>query len=248
MVMKIKNATYNVIYPKVNNIRKEIFKLEEKLNGLFVQPFSLISIPDDAPAEIPRISANSRFGHSSLNISLNTAQYTVNYDENYNRDIDKCFEYMKKHVKEVFKSIASATSEDYLFTGLTLEILLDDINKEDPVDIITKRFYSIESPNKPFDISNRVTYVLEDKYYINISVSNIRSYKGMSPNSINQLIGLQQISNDICINLDINDRYAFNYKKYYKSSEKELDKILKLAYSILSDKICDYIEKGVLKL
>ena len=134
---------------------------------------------------------------------------------------------------------------EYLFSGLTINIVIDDI-LDNPIDIISKNFYQVESDKKPFDINNKVTYVFDEKYYINIQCSNIRSYESISSIGINPFANAKETSHLIGLTLDINDRYAFNYKEGYLSKSEEVEHIIDLSYSILSEKIDLYIKEGVL--
>lgn len=248
--MIIQNATYSIIYPKANNIRREIFSLEDNLGDLFAKPFALTPIPDEAPEEIPRISATSHHGHSTLNISLNTTQLIVNYDENYWTDREKCLSYIKKNVGQVYKAISKSNiaKSGFLFSGLLLNILFDDLDRKDPIDIIMKNFCKFKSTIKPYDISNKLTFVDNDKYYINIACSNVRTYEGITNSGIGSMANMKQVSHVIGVNLDINDRYAFNYNSGYMSNENQIDEIFKLANSMLNDKIVKFVKEGVLEL
>lgn len=243
--MIIQNATYNIIYPQSKNIRKDIFSLEENLKGLFLEPFSLIPVPEDAPPEIPRIQATSESGHSTLNISGNSAQISANYDSNYNKNIDLCLGYLSKRALKTFEGIKGSTNNEYLFSGLTVNIIFDELNDKDPINLIKSNFFNIKSEIKPFDINNKVTYILDDKYYLNITCSNIRSYEGLMLSELNTLANAKEVGHFIGVTLDINDRYAFNYKNGYRSNINELEKIINIAIRVLKEKIHKYILEGV---
>lgn len=245
--MRIQSATYNIVYPECKNIRREVFNLEDKLGGLFIKPFSLIPIPDDAPAEIPRIHATSNCGHSQLSMALNATQFTIQYDDEFRNDSNKCFDYIRERVYKIFDAISSSTNNEYLFSGLTVNVLIDDLI-DDPIDIMMKNFYKVQSNEKPFDINNKSTYVLNQKYYVNIEVNNMRQYENISALNINPFADTKQVSHVIGVTLDINDRYAFNYKKGYLSKSEEVESIIDISYSILCNKIERYIKEGVLEL
>lgn len=62
------------------------------------------------------------------------------------------------------------------------------------------------------------------------------------------MANMKQVSHVIGVNLDINDRYAFNYNSGYMSNENQIDEIFKLANSMLNDKIVKFVKEGVLEL
>lgn len=242
--MIIQNATYSIIYPKANNIRRDLFNLEDELEGIFVKPFALLPIPDEAPEEIPRIQATSKYGHSNLSVSLNTAQITVNFDENYAKNKDKCLEYITNRIYKIFNAIKTKVSDKCLFSGLTLNILFDDLKDENPIDIITNNLYKAKSDLKPYDINNKVTYVISEKYYINITCFNVRTYSGISNMEVNSLVNMKENSHILGVTLDINDRYAFNYKNGYETTASEIENIINISDSVLTEKINKYIKEG----
>lgn len=245
--MIIQSATYSIIYSKANDIRRKVFNLEDKLEGIFATPFALNPIPDDAPQEIPRIQATSKLGHSNLGISLNNTQFSVNFDENFNRNIDKCLKYIEERILKIYDALDDEVLKDCLFTGLTLNILFDQLNNEDPIELISNNLFNVKSNLKPFDINSKVTYAILDKYYVNISCSNVRNYSGSFVTNETPLCELNLDSHMIGINLDINDRYAFNFKERYRSNKDEINKIVKISESILKNKLEKYIKEGVLQ-
>lgn len=244
--MRIQSATYNIVYPECRNIRREVFTLEDKLDSLFVKPFSLIPIPDDAPAELPRIQATSNVGNSLLSISLNSAQLNIEYN-NIEYNNNDFLEDIRKCMYKVFDAISNSTNNKYLFSGLTLNIVVDDLNTN-PVDVLLNNFGQSNNNIKPFDITNKVAYVYNDQYYINIECSNFRKYRSPSSISINPFANAEEVAHLMLVTLDINDRYAFNYKDGYLSSSDEVENIINLTSSILSTKIERYIKEGVFEL
>lgn len=244
--MIIESATYSVIYSKANDIRRKIFTLEERLDDIFAKPFALMPIPDEAPEEIPRIQANSKLGHSNLAISLNSAQFSINFDEQFNRDKDKCLNYIKERIFKIYNALSSEIIDECLFSGLTLNILFDELDGEDPINLISKNLYNVKSNLSPFDINSKVTYTILDKYYINVTCFNVRNYTGDFSTQIGPLSNMRLDSHIIGITLDINDRYAFNYNNLYRSKEDEINKIIEISDSILGNNLEQYIKEGVL--
>lgn len=238
--MKITSATYSIICPQNKNIRRDIFNLEGKLEQLFATPFSLIPIPDDAPPEIPRIHASSKGGHSTLDISFNTIQITVNFDEAYWGDSIKCLCYLNDRVKQVAEAIGTTK---FLFSGLSLNIELDEI-KEDPVKMLSSNFCNVHTNIQPYDVNTKITYVIDEKYYINIQTSNLRKYVGVASQEVVSLSQMSQSEHIINVLLDINDRFAFNYTQGYTSGIEEMDNILALGNKFLNTILIDFITKG----
>lgn len=242
----IQNAIFSIIYPRINELRRKIFYLEDKLQDEFTKPFALTAIPDEAEPEIPRIAATSKFGHSNLTVALNTTQFIVQYDENYNRDINKCLSYIDKHIKKIYSVITEILDNQIFFSGLTVNLLIDELEGEDAIDTIIRNFCNSKFTTRPYDISNRVSFVISDKYYINISFSNVRLYKGIKGLEVTS--NLKDASNCISVNIDINDRYAFNCNNTYRSEINEVDSILELTKEMLNEKVERFIKEGEIEL
>lgn len=240
--MQIKNARYNMVYPKISNLRRKAFDIEEQLKDYFHQ-ITLIPIPDDAPEEIPRISTTSHHGHSQLNISLSNAQLATNYDEAYESDWSECLSYLRDRTNKVYATLENYIDHGYLFSGLTTEIIFNNESQGDPIELIKDKFLKLQSNLSPHDIEHKITFVIEERYYVNITFKNLRIYQGMTiPTS-----GIQKQQKDhhlLCI-LDVNDRYGFNYKENYTSSKKETEAIFEITESILRDKLKKMITEGV---
>ena len=56
--MDISTCTFSLYFQPIPNIRREAFEIEAKLDG-YMKPFQIHSVPDEAPFELPRISATT---------------------------------------------------------------------------------------------------------------------------------------------------------------------------------------------
>lgn len=245
--MLIQNTQFNVIYPKISDLRKRVFVLEDKIGSKFVTPFNLMAIPDEAPAEIPRITATSPNGHTTLQISMVNALLNTRFDNNFSGDWKKCVEYVSLRANDLYDSFGTIVANKFLFSGLTTEVLFEDID-HNPVDLIMKNLMSVKSKSKPYDLQGKITLVVDDNFYVNISFTNVRYMEGII--SAPDIPGkyLKETKHAIGVVVDINDRYGYNYNIDYVSPPNVLKKIVTIHNEILSEKLESFIREGIIDI
>jgi hypothetical protein len=236
----VRNTTFSIFYPPINNIREQIFKLETELSEYFVKPFNLIPIPNEAPPEFPRMTATSNHGYTNLNISINSTQIITNYDSNFSNDWAKCESYILDRANRIYDLLSPFFANRILFCGLTTDLLIEVSNKN-AVDKIKGSLFRLES-DKPYDLLGKVTFVKDEKYYLNYLIQNQRF-----PNPIG-IVGIPlkmlETDNFIELNIDVNDRYAFNYGNNYASSKEVFGEIIGITRKIVNEKIDKIINEG----
>ncbi|MEW4371758.1 hypothetical protein [Paenibacillus kandeliae] len=244
--MLIQKASFNTFFPKVNNIRKRAFDIEERLQDYYNQ-ISLNSLPDEAPDLIPRIQAHSKNGHSSIEISLTNAQVMVNYDEQFQNNSIECLNYLQERSYLLKSAINPHIEVGTLFSGISVEAMIEGVPA---LDIIKNRFMNYKSNADPYDLECKITYILEDKYYLNLVFKNIRFYEGIIPEGTQFLnfAELNERANVLGISVDINDRHAFNHDLSYRSTKFSEDYMFGLVHDLFANKLEKMIEEGVIDL
>jgi len=237
--MDIVQTTITLFYPTVSQIGRKIFKFEDMLSKYY-GPFQLLPVPEEAPEEIPRITAVSRNGHSQLIIAPSKLLFVTQYDDNFNRNWEKCLEYLNSGIDRLINILSDEISY-YSFSGLTTQLMFD--NYDQPLDALSK-FINLKSKPDPFDINIKLTFAIKDIHYANIAISNTRS---INPNELEPgcLINTNQ---RLGIILDVNDRYGFNFIKGYKSDAKALKNNIDITNEIVVNKLSMLIEEGVIEL
>ncbi len=239
--MQIQNSIFNVSFYRIENIKK-VFLENYKMFDEFNEP-SILPIPDNGPSEIPRIILESKNGHSQINISQDTVSLIIKYDNDYLDNWELCHDYIEKKQKVIGEFLDLNSNGKLKFSGLTTTFFTG----QDIVDatgflkdrLITSDLNS--TFDNIFDINTRITSVIENKYFSNITFENARVYKDQ--NEI-MTAGFQkdQISNNIAITVDINDRYLFNTSSEYISGKDVFSRILEIS-TLSIDKYSNYFEK-----
>lgn len=240
--MRIESSSLNVFFPQIQDIRRQLFTFEDAFDS-FQKPFTLTPLPDNAPPEIPRICAVSKNQHSQLNITTQNIQISTIYEDNYAYDLEKCFAYISNKISQIEKGVENTIVNNVLFSGLTVKVVYRE--GDDPVHSLAERFARVNSNMELMDLSSRLTYTLDNRYYINVTVENARKYSGIQ-NGLS-IAGLKQESESIIVTADINDRYAFNKDENYRSSIGELETIKSITKNILINNVAALIDKGEFK-
>ena len=248
IAMIIQNCSFTVHFPQNVTIRENLFKLEKHFIG-FQKPFTLVPLPPDAPADIPRIVAASNGQHSQLMFTGTNVQLTVRFDDNFNTDVCKCIEYVRNKSTSMIDALpiigAEANGKPKLyFSGLSISFLFseeDGINA--PIEYISSNFLKCKSNLREDEAQFRVAYVVDEKYYVNVMLQNYREFAN-GPDERGSFVKLAPSKEGLLVNLDINDRYAFNNEEGYLSSAEAAEKIVWLAEQFASKYVKEFVEKG----
>lgn len=240
--MKIISSTATFFFSPVQNIREKVFELENLLQNDYPKPFNLITLPDEAPSEFPRITATSHHGFSNLAISTNSIQFSTRFGLGFCDEWEeKCKPYLTEHINRLITA-TTAIFSDMIFCGLTINTSQDGFPSSTTTiadKLIKKSFITNATP---YDIEMKQAVVHKNKFYINIKIQNLRVVPGTNPLGKS----LKEIERDdtIAITVDINDRYAANYQKGYTSSKNAFLEIFKLANTIICSKLDVLYTKG----
>ena len=93
MKMIIKQTNLNLVYPRIMEYRKKFANSEDILQQYFM-PSTILPIPEQVQDEVPRIIAQTKNGHSVLNIALSVSSFITNYNGEFLSDWNKCKEYL----------------------------------------------------------------------------------------------------------------------------------------------------------
>lgn len=240
--MIIQNSEINIKFPRVENIKRKYILHEEILKDHFNEA-NILPIPDDAPAEIPRILIKSKNEHSQMNISPDGIKLQTEYSDKYTQDWSLCEKYITTRVNEIYELADKLTEERYDYIGVVANLLWDDITTEGN-KILYRNLFGKDASSNLDDLVVRYTYIEEDKYYVNIAIQSARMYENIRPDESGNFTDENLKAHTISISLDINDRYLFNSKKDYVSTKEVFNEIMSLTTNIINNKLKDLVEKG----
>lgn len=222
---------FSVTFPRQIDIRRKANDIEDilksSLEGHYSQP-QIIPIPDELDPQVPRIIFGSTHGFSQIVISQINVSLNVRYSEDWQLDISKGQEYLQRRVPVLFKIVDSLKDIMPYFSGCTTKVVLH--TKEDD-DLILKQISNIflkeTELRKTHDIQLKITKIISDQFFSNITISNLREWQLIEPPlGIPRLSRKDAATKGIQIIGDYNDRYAFNENKKYLTEVGLVDKII----------------------
>lgn len=234
--LKCTGMQFNVFFNPVANIRERAIELEGEFKNIIPAGFTILpEIGSMVPLEVPRILGSDSEGCYRLSLSpvvANIEQIKIDKDINLKESVlgfqSRCF--------DLYSTVNKITSE-ILFCGITIG--LEFSPDADAVELLENNFVKLETSQHLYDLGVKYTFVEDDKYYVNLSISNMRDQK-LNPTTIS-------------LQLDINDRFRFNA---YNSSDSKnenhkysegnvLQALVSICEDIIDNKIENLLKNGV---
>ena len=125
--MIIKQTNLNLVYPRIMEYRKKFANSEDILQQYFM-PSTILPIPEQVQDEVPRIIAQTKNGHSVLNIALSVSSFITNYNGEFVSDWNKCKEYLAQRCSDIYQIIDNMTENNNTFVGLITNVEIDDLD------------------------------------------------------------------------------------------------------------------------
>lgn len=241
--MIIEQTNLNLVYPRIMEYRKKFANSEDILQQYFM-PSTILPIPEQVQDEVPRIVAQTKNGHSMLNIALSVSSFITNYNGEFVSDWNKCKEYLVQRCSGIYKIIDNMTENNNTFVGLITNVEIDDLNGTG-LEILKKSLFGEETEKmgELYDLSSKLTYVYKKQYYINITLQNLREFSVQQhSNGRTSITGERK--HTVSASIDINDRYAANNDVNYKSKKEAFDGILQITSNIIDNKLENLVRKG----
>lgn len=241
--MIIKQTNLNLVYPRIMEYRKKFTNSEDILQQYFM-PSTILPIPEQVQDEVPRIIAQTKNGHSVLNIALSVSSFITNYNGEFVSDWNKCKEYLAQRYSDIYQIIDNMTENNNTFVGLITNVEIDDLDGTG-LEILKKSLFGEETEKmgELYDLSCKLTYVYKNRYYINITLQNLREFSVQQYNNGRTCIAGER-KHTVSASIDINDRYAANNDVNYKSKKEAFDGILQITSNIIDNKLENLVRKG----
>lgn len=245
--MIILNTNLNIsIKTSISNtqIKKTFLEIyEEKLKGRYNPP-TILPIPDGAPINVPIVIMQSLSNHTQLVLSKSSISIGTSYDEAFNSSWEKCEGHLLEKVEDVLLFIDALEGVKINFIGLVAQIIKDEY--DDASKYIFDNLLKFTSTQRVYDTECKLTYVLKNKYYINLDIQNVRLFNGkpvINNTEYVPIISEDNSQNKVVVSIDINNRYSFNFKKSDQTNDRDdITEIVSYTRQIINN--LDDIVKG----
>jgi len=220
------SSNLNILIPRQVGIRRSANDFEDRLKDKYLQP-QIIGVPDELDPEIPRMVFGSKNGFSQITVSQVNISLVVKYSPDWGANVQQCRDYLLERVP-LLASLLKTLSVEPLYLGLLSHVNLpSDQNDANILKKLSDVFIKEQSESYQ-DIQIKLTKVIEDKFFSNVTVQNYRTWKLTPGEQRPKLANQEAIEKGVSIVGDFNDRYAFNEKKDYKSNLDQVSQIIDL--------------------
>lgn len=247
--MKIKTIIVTMWFNRYNDIKNIYETFGQKLNEYF-PAFSMNNLPANFDPIIPRVTAKSKSGHSTFNMSNINVQLATQYDDNYNEDFDSCIEYIKVRAKKIY-DILSENNINVLYSAVLVNLNKDEGN---PIESIQNNLLSSNIDNSVLsEVGMRISMQVENKFYRIITVNNSKDYcmqKQINPGNfeiIMPLISLRDAKMEkeyVAVNYELNDKYSFDTKENYNCDLSTFDRMFSIVENDIKSNIGQFLNTG----
>lgn len=251
MLREIESINISLKFPYKEKIRRLYNDVEDLFSSLYLQP-TVLPVPDEIEPMIPRITLNSKHGHSTINFSQVSIDFVVNYDDNYRYDYNKCEAYLKERMLLIHEFLRKAQIDSIYYIGITTQIKYLENASLDEVALLKETYLKDFEADNIYDYNQKITILENDEYFHNITIGNYRDYSGEIINAqIPAIVSFEKArvqGKGIFVVLDINNRYKYTVKGRSTVTES-LDSVFEKIYSDnrewINSKVYKYLPKNV---
>ncbi len=247
--MKIKTIIVTMWFNRYNDIKNIYETFGRKLDKYF-PAFSMNNLTANFDPIIPRVTAKSKSGHSTFNMSNINVQLATQYGDNYNEDFDSCIEYIKVRAKKIY-DILSENNINVLYSAVLVNLNKDEGN---PIESIQNNLLSSNIDNSVLsEVGMRISMQVENKFYRIITVNNSKDYsmqKQINPGNfeiIMPLISLRDAKMEkeyVAVNYELNDKYSFDTKENYNCDLSTFDRMFSIVENDIKSNIEQFLDTG----
>lgn len=213
-----KSISYGFNFDAINNIQQKYIKnssILERIN--FINPIILPNI-QNMPDDTPIVIIKHEFMDANIIIRRENLSITIPFTEDFK-------ELVGPYILTVCEFIESIMDDvNIKFIGCTLSYILKE---NSAIESLKNNLLKIE--NDLCDIDVTYTTIIEDYYYVNTKIANTRIYNQPINQKSSGFLN-EEHQNALLLNIDVNDRYAFNIGKRSRCELKsEIKRIKQIA-------------------
>lgn len=243
--MTFNNSVINIRFTRTENIKKKYIMHEEILNDKFNEA-SILPIPDDAPAEIPRIIIKSKGEHSQINIAPEAVNLQTVYSDDYLSNWNLCENYTRSRAVDLLKFTDTITEGRYDYIGVVVDLVLDEYKNEGN-KVLYKNLFGKQPNDTLEDLVVKYTFVEDEKYYVNLTLQSVKIFEDSVKNEAGNFSNKNLKTHTIVVTIDINDRYSYNTLVGYNSAKDKFEEIMTLMNKVINERLHSLVEQGEYK-
>ncbi len=249
---KFTRAITSIIFDEIPDIRKYAESFDNLLSEHFITPGLPYAVGENVPLSVPRFNYKSKLGHSSLDISGVSCQMQTYFNNEHSTDFDLIKEYCRTREAMLEEHILSlGVNIRYIGFLITIQSKIS-VDAKKPTEVISDNFLNPKAllgvKGGGYDSSFKVTFLEDNRYFVNFHGSNYRGYVYEVPmskdsNEIRIVVPsfkeMKEADTGIEFTFDCNNRYLFDFISNESHNQTDFKNTLNLA-----DKYIAKLSKG----
>lgn len=225
---KIEAIQFNMFYDFVPNMRENAAEIEKEMKLFFPLGCNVVQdLGPNAPVEMPCIFGGNQDLKYNMAISKINGTFSWQKNDKDEQPVD-IFKEFETGVTKFYNTVLDKVpGKKTTFCGITVQV--EYPCKSSAVKRIEEVFLKVSLDQKIHDAAVKLTFLQDNEYYINVSISNKRDIKDLNKDIA------------IVVQIDINDRHRYNLANGMNSYSK--NDVLKSLLNICNDVINKRLEK-----
>ncbi len=213
-------SSISLVFERKLDLRKFFYEFEKILENDYRTP-EYTNIPDEAPAELPRIIFNSKNGNSRISVSQINISLDIGWANDFIFDEEKRIEYLKEKIK-LIKRVSSSMANNLHYFGFLNVVNIPKSSIKESICLIASK-YLVDVEDNYNDLSLKRTKIIENIYYQNIVVQLYKNWNNQLVNVVQRFSDETISETGVQVVLDFNNRYAYNEDSNYKFKLEEIE-------------------------
>lgn len=219
--------SFSVFYPEQRSIdarEKEIFsRIQERYF-----PARILSPAGSSDPDTPRLLFQSQHGHSQIIVADATITLNVTYSPDWQTKPEEARAYMLERTGYLFDVIEMLGEGVVpLFCGSVTRARLPSRSSDQAIPAFVARVFAREGGEEIHDAIIRITKVVDDLYFSNVTVQNYRTFNLTAPLApVFRLSRFAAIERGVEVIGDFNTRYAFNQDRPFQVTRQTAAEVL----------------------
>ncbi len=186
----------------------------------------------------------SLHGHSVLEVSQTHVSLKTAYDGDFATDFRRCQSYISERMERIYPIVEEVSKGDVSFSGIAVKLECPVSSGVDAVEVLREKLVRARIEPSLTDFAAKFTFAIDDRYYVNVSVLNYNQFAGAADEGRVVPAYLELVESGIAIVLDVNDRYAFNMTRGYRSTPDVPGRLMALTQRLIDQVIPRLLTTG----
>ena len=242
--MKITRISFHFFTGLMDDIKNNKDEIINGLNGVLANFRIANNIPSEAPANLPRILAQSISGMFNVTMTNQSVQIEGVPKAMEDAADDIIMNSMMELVNKIGTFFEDYIDRPFNFCGYTVATKLkrDEIG-QNAVDFVTNKLAGFDTQMMIDNSMIRTAYI-QKEYYINLTIRNEKDLRVVAPNQYTKPKSVEYKEDFLIVEIYVNDKYGFINDPDYNSEIENALQLVQDVNDFYTNKTMDFIKNG----